>query len=259
MAAQGQGLLEGRIAWVTGGGGGIGSAIAARLLRSGARVALLDRDAPALERAAAALIEQTGCGAERIATEALDVSDAGAVDAAAGRLLGRWGRIDLLVNNAGINTPRRHFRDSVPEEFQRIIAVNLTGAWHCVRAVLPAMRAAGGGLIVSIASIAGKMAFPLGGPAYNASKHALVGFSHSIQEEEWRHGIRACAICPGEVNTPILKNRPVPVPEEERRRFIQPEDLAELVATLATLPPRVSVTEIVVLPTHRRRLEVGKG
>ena len=243
-----------QVVWVTGAGSGIGRAVAERFLRAGARVALMARRRDALEAA----VRASGAPPERAAVEPLDVSERAAVDQASERLLKRWGRVDVLVNNAGTNVRDRALVKLSDADWDRVIAVNLTGAYHLVRAVLPPMRAAGGGLIVNVASIAGKWVNAFSGAAYAASKHGMVGLSHTINEEEWRNNIRACAICPGEVATELLDKRKLRPPEADVARMIQPEDLAELVATVAALPARATVTEMIVLPTYRRKMQPGE-
>ena len=118
-----------------------------------------------------------------------------------------FGAIDILVNNAGTNSNPRALAEVDPQDWDRTIAVNLTGAFNFVGAVLPAMRAKKDGIIINISSIAGVRAGKLGGAAYSASKHGMVALNHVINEEEVDYGIRACAICPGEVETPILELR----------------------------------------------------
>ncbi len=128
-----------------------------------------------------------------------------------------------------------------------------------IHAVLPPMREQGGGLIVNVSSMAGKRVSGLSGAAYSASKHGLNALSDSINSEEWRHGIRATSLCPGEVNTEILEKRPVPVPQEERERMISPDDLAAAVRFVATLHPRTTIPEMLLLPTHKREHKPGES
>jgi NADP-dependent 3-hydroxy acid dehydrogenase YdfG len=166
--------------------------------------------------------------------------------------------VDVLVNNAGVNIQERRLTVLKPENWDLVVGVNLTGAYNMVQAVLPAMRKQGGGLIVNVSSMAGKRASGLSGTAYTAAKHGMNGMNESINAEEWRHGIRATVICPGEVNTEILDRRPVPVPPEERERLIDPADLAEAIRFVAALPPRTTVTEMLVMPTHKREFKAGE-
>jgi NADP-dependent 3-hydroxy acid dehydrogenase YdfG len=164
----------------------------------------------------------------------------------------RFGRIDILVNNAGINIGGRHWKDAALDDWDRLIKININGVYYGVAAVLPIMRRQGDGLIINTASWAGKHNSYIAGVAYGASKHAVVAMNATINIEEGRNGIRACAISPAEVATPILDRRPVPVGPEERAKMLQPEDLAETVLYVARLPARACVNEILISPTHNR-------
>jgi NADP-dependent 3-hydroxy acid dehydrogenase YdfG len=194
-------------------------------------------------------------GGQQAQAVSLDVAERAAVLRAAEALLGQWGRVDILVNNAGLNIPRRRLDELKGEDWDRVILANLTGAYNMIAAVLPPMRAQGDGLIVNVSSIAGKRASGLSGAAYTASKHGMNGLNDSINIEEWSHGIRATAICPGEVSTEILEKRPIPVDPEDRARMIAPEDLVEAIRFVSALPPRTTVTEMLVMPTHKRALK----
>ena len=133
-----------------------------------------------------------------------------------------------------------------------LIEGNLTQAFYCALAVLPLMRAQKAGLVIHIASIAGRLVGLLSGPAYTAAKHGLVAASHALNIQENVNGIRSTVILPGEVATPILDHRPVPVSEEEKARMLRPEDLAELVRYVACTDPRVTLPEIWITPTWNR-------
>ena len=236
-------LLEGRVAVVTGAGSGIGEGIARAFANEGACVALVGRGGEKLQQAASNLPP------ERILCYPCDVSEREAVEAMGVEVAGRFGPVDLLVNNAGVNSVRRSVSDVDPSDWDYMIAVNLTGAFNCVRAVLPGMRKLKNGLIINLSSIAGKRASQLAGVAYSASKHGMVALTHSINEDEAAYGIRSTVLCPGEVNTPILEQRPVPVPQEARDLMLTPEDLAQAAIFVATLPPRACVPEMIIKPT----------
>src|SRR5262249_26217025 len=160
----------------------------------------------------------------------------------------RLGRIDILVNNAGLNIKQRAFRELTPETWQLLVGANLDGAFYCMHAVLPQMLERRDGLIINVSSIAGKRAGPLGGAAYAAAKFGMSALGICLAAEEKDSGIRVCNVYPGEVDTPILENRPMPVSEEQRQRILQPEDVAAAVLFVATLPARVSVPELVIKP-----------
>ena len=239
--------LENRVAWITGGGSGIGLAAGLELARAGAHVVLSGRSVETLKKA------QQEVKAE---TLVLDVADKKQVAAAAQKILKQHGRIDILVNSAGINLPQRNFRNVSVEGWDEIIAINLSGTFYPCHAVLPAMRQKKRGLIINIASWFGRYPNELGGPGYNATKRAVIALTETINIEEAANGIRATSILPGEVATPILEKRPVPPPPEERARMLQSEDLGRTLAFLASLPPRACVNELIISPTWNR-LYVG--
>jgi NADP-dependent 3-hydroxy acid dehydrogenase YdfG len=241
-------LLKEKITWITGAGSGIGEAGALELAQAGALVVLSGRRREALE-AVAAKIRATGGIAE---VEPLDVGDAAAAKALGERLLERHRRVDILVNSAGINLPKRFWRDASVADITEVIHINLNGVVHCTQAVLPSMRARKDGLVINISSWAGRYISHIVGPAYNASKHAVVALTHSLNMEECANGIRACVICPGEVATPILDKRPIPPSPEERARMLQQEDLGRTIRFVAEMPAHVCVNEILISPTWNR-------
>jgi NADP-dependent 3-hydroxy acid dehydrogenase YdfG len=233
--------LDGKVAWVTGAGSGIGEAAAVALAGAGAAVVLTGRRREPLEAVAAAI-----GGAARVAPA--DVADAAAV----GEVAAGLERCDILVNSAGLNTPRRAWADMDPAGADLVLGVNLNGLFYTSMAVLPIMRRQGGGVLVHISSWAGRYVSKLTGAAYSASKHGVVAMSESINREEFANGIRSCCICPGEVATPILEKRPVPVTAQERGRMLQAGDLAAAVLYAASQPPHVCINEILLSPTHNR-------
>ena len=248
------GPLDRKIAWVTGGGSGIGQASAVELARGGATVVVSGRRADALSETAA-LIEQAGGKGE---TAAADTSDRQAVERAAAAILDRHGRIDVLVNCAGTNVPRRFFKDLAAADWDRVVATNLNGALYCTLAVLPSMRKRRDGLVIHIASWFARYQSYLGGAAYNASKQALIALVHQINIEEGMHGIRGCAIHPGETVTPLQKARPKPPSPEDQAKMLKMEDVGRVVRFVAESPAHVCVNEIVVTPTWNR-LILGGG
>ncbi len=237
--------LKGKTVLVTGGGSGIGLAVARCLADRGAAVAIVGRTPEKLRAAASANPDRP------LHPFPCDVADRAAVEQVVDAVTRQLGRIAILVHAAGVNVVRRSMAELAPDDWDRILAVNATGAYNCIRAVLPGMRDAKDGLIVNISSIAGKRALELAGTAYCASKFALTSLSHAVGLEERKNGIRVTNICPGEVNTPILEQRPVPVPEERRLAMLQGEDIAQIVATIAELPPRAHVWEVVVTPLYQ--------
>jgi NAD(P)-dependent dehydrogenase (short-subunit alcohol dehydrogenase family) len=229
------------IAVITGAGSGVGRAVALRFAAEGWRVALVGRRAETLaETAALAGPEADG----RVALFPCDVSVPEEVAAMGAAVLERVGRVDVLVNAAGINVPRRSFTALSLDDWHAVLATNLHGAYYCVRAFLPGMRERRTGTIININSDVGKVARDIAGPAYVSSKFGLSGLTQQINAEERVNGVRACSICPRDVNTPLLDKRPKPPTPEARARMLQPEDLAACVWLVATLPPRVVVDEI---------------
>jgi NADP-dependent 3-hydroxy acid dehydrogenase YdfG len=236
--------LSGKRVLVTGGGSGIGLAAARLFLEAEAKVAITGRDEAKLRRAAGEL-----GGGERLMYRTCDVSDPDQVQALVARLTEQWGGIDVLVNNAGANIKERTMRQLTPEKWQRLIRSNLDGAFYCIHAVLPQMLERKDGLIVNISSIAALRPGPLSGAAYAAGKAGMSALGICLAAEEKDSGVRVSNICPGEVDTPILKERPTPLSAEHRAKILQPEDVAAAVLFVASLPPHVSVPELVIKPT----------
>ncbi|HYW81489.1 MAG TPA: SDR family NAD(P)-dependent oxidoreductase, partial [Thermoguttaceae bacterium] len=151
----------------------------------------------------------------------------------------------------GINIPNRQIDQLTPADWDRMIGINATGAFNCIFCALPQMRKRGGGLIVNISSIAGKRAMMLGGVGYCASKFGVSALGTTVGLEERANGIHVTNVYPGEVDTPILDDRPTPVPPEKRAQMLKPEDIAECVVTIAKLPPRALVPELVITPLYQ--------
>ena len=242
------GALTGKVAWITGAGTGIGLSAAQSLAAAGATVVLSGRRGAVLEEEAGRI--RTGGGLAE--AEALDVADAAAVRRVADAVLARHGRIDVLVNSAGLNTTQRRWNDQTPAGWREVVGINLDGSFYTTQAVLPAMRARRDGLVVNVSSWAGVFHPKLTGAAYNASKHAVTAMTETINMEEGVNGIRACAVCPGEVATPILDRRPVPPSAEDRARMLQAEDLGRVIRFLAELPAHVCINQLIVSPTWNR-------
>jgi NADP-dependent 3-hydroxy acid dehydrogenase YdfG len=216
--------------------------------REGAAVALIGRRRDKLEEVAAEIKSQGGTAA----VEALDVADRAKVKEASGRLLARFSRVNILVNNAGLNVLSRRLDEITADDWDYILAVNLTGAFNMVQAVMPAMQAQGDGLIINVASTAAKRVSGVAGIAYSASKFGMLGMSLSLTQEAWKFGIRACCLCPDDVNTPIMSRRKIKYPPEVLAQFIQPEDLAETMRFVALMPKRTSIPEMLIYPTNIR-------
>lgn len=240
--------FAGKVVWMTGAGTGIGKAGALMFAQEGAAVALIGRRRDKLDEVAAEIQAIGG----KAAVEALDVADRKKVGEAGERLLKRLGRVDILVNNAGLNVVNRRLDEITAEDWDHILAVNLTGAFNMVQAAMPTMRDQKDGLIINIASTAAKRVSGVAGIAYSASKFGMLGMSLSLTQEAWKFGIRACCLCPDDVNTPIMARRKVKYPPEVLEQFIQPEDLAETMRFVALMPRRTSIPEMLIYPTNVR-------
>ena len=225
--------LDGRFAIVTGGAQGIGRAIVERFLASGAAVAIWDREA-APSRAAAT--ELAGRG--RVVAIGADVTDYRAIERARDETLAAFGRIDILVNNAGIGGPTAATWEYPLEAWRQVMAVNLDGAFHCCRAVVPHMIAGNYGRIVNIASVAGKEGNPRA-PAYSASKAALISLTKSLGKELAGYDIAVNCITPSAAKTDLLKQfKPdfvqAMLAKVPRGRFVLVEEIAALAAFCAS-------------------------
>ena len=236
--------LTNRPAVITGGGSGIGAAVARALADAGCRVAITGRRQERLD-------DVTGNynGSVPIIARPSDVADRQGVVEFFNWAREELGQIDILVNSAGINTPVRAVATLDPADWDKLIAVNLTGAYNCIHEVLPEMRERQDGVIINISSVAGLRAGTVGGVAYNASKFGMSALGITVAEEHREMGIRVTNVYPGEVETPILDNRPVPVSAEHRARILQPEDCADAVMMVVRLPARANVPELVIIPT----------
>jgi 3-oxoacyl-[acyl-carrier protein] reductase len=227
-------LVEGQIAWVTGGTSGIGLAIARLLVERGLKVAVTGRDQAKLETTKRKL---------GVLTLQCDMSQEPQVKAAHAEIGSKLGAVDLLVNNAGIS-PFTTFSDTTVEEFDRVIDINLTGYFLAAREVLPSMYERKQGAVVQLLSIASIKAFA-GGAAYIASKFGALGLTNSLREEARKHNVKVIAVLPGATETPLWG-------AEERQKFhermMQPEDIALTVVQLLEQPERMLTEEVVIRP-----------
>jgi NADP-dependent 3-hydroxy acid dehydrogenase YdfG len=223
--------LNGKIAWVTGAGSGIGEAAALALAKAGATVVLTGRRPEALAKVAADIAAAGG----KAHAEPGDLMRADTAARIVDVIKAKFGRLDILVNNAGVNIGERSWRDLKPEGVDQLIHGNLSSAFYCVTAVLPLMRAQQDGLLI-----------------HTATKHGVVAMSHSLNMEECVNGIRSTVVCPGEVATPILDKRPVPVSAEDRAKMVQSSDVGDLILYIAQLPPHVCLNEVLITPTWNR-------
>ena len=236
--------LEGKVALVVGGGSGIGKAIALALAADGAKVAIAGRRFDVLEQVAEESEAEIHC-------HSVDVADRASVNGLFDFVGKTLGPVDILVNAAGINIKTRSMAEMTPDQWDQVMQINATGGYNLMYAALPAMREKKDGLIINISSISGKRAYALGGIAYCASKFAMTALGTAAVNEVAVDGVRITNIYPGEVDTPILAQRPNPVTEEHRARMLQPEDFSEVVLAICHLPARAHVAELIIKPTKQ--------
>lgn len=236
--------LAGKNILITGGGSGIGAACAVAVAELGAKVGISGRREERLKEAAGRF-----SGEPAIQYCVADVGDRDSVAKLFAWAAEHLGQIDILINSAGVNTAKRTFAELSPEDWDKLLRINATGAYNTMHEVIPQMRERKDGLVVNIASIAALRSSMLGGVAYNASKYAMRALGLSVNNEFFEEGIRVTTIHPGEVDTPILEDRPSPVTDEHRARILKAEDVAAAVAMVCQLPPRANVTELTIKPT----------
>lgn len=229
-------------ALVTGATEGIGRAIAFTLGRAGFQVGVCART-PARVEALLADLAADGISAAGLSC---DVGDPAQVERLVAHVADRLAPVEVLVNNAGAGVIKP-FGDITLEDWDRVFATNLRGLYLVTRAVLPAMRARKTGDVINVSSLAGKRGF-IGGTAYAASKHAVMGFSESLMLELRKEGIRVTALCPGSVDTKMIHAQTVF--ERDPERILKPEDVAETVLALVRLPRRANISELEIRPAN---------
>ncbi len=247
--------LNGMVAWVTGAGTGIGAGAAIALAREGVHVILTGRRLEPLEVVAASIRESDG----NVEVAQGDAMDRSGMKKIAADIVKAHGKLDLLFNNHGVNVTDRNWGGGNLDGWDEVIDVNVKGAYNCAHAALEVMRPKGEGTIITTSSKAGVGYSPRAGVAYGASKHAVMALNQLMNIEEGNNGIRACVLSPGEVDTPILDYRPIPVPKEERERLIQSDDMGEIVVFIMKMPARVTLNEVIISPTYTRKLQPGEG
>jgi len=237
--------LENQVVLVVGASSGIGRETAVLFAREGAKVMASGRRQKRLQELQETLAK------EEIAIEIhpADATKPAEMEALAQHASERFGKIDILVYTSGANTPDRALTRLTADIWDAMMSVNLNGAYYITRAVLPAMRERGSGQLIYVSSISGHTP-DVSGAAYQASKRGLIGLAHAVRVEEKERGIRTCVVCPGLVDTEILKFRPIQPPAELLAKALQPVDVAEAVLSVAKLPPRAAITELTIVPTY---------
>lgn len=233
-----------KTAVITGGGSGVGRAIALKLATQEWRLFIIGRRPEPLKET----IALARTHASRITHHVCDIGDATAVAAMGKRIIAELGEVEVLVNAAGTNAPRRSLEVLSLEDYHAMIATNLHGAYYCVQAFLSQMRRRKSGTIINVISDAGKQASPKAGPGYVMSKFGLAGLTQSINAEERAHGIRACGIFPGDIDTPLLEKRPQAPDADTRAKMMRAEDVADCAMFCINLPSHVIVEEMLVRP-----------
>jgi NAD(P)-dependent dehydrogenase (short-subunit alcohol dehydrogenase family) len=233
--------LAKQVAVITGAGRGIGAAIANKLAGLGATTILLGRSRPRLQ-STAETISAKGGKAEILEC---DVTNLPSVEAAAGHVDSTFGRLDVLINNAGIGGFSNPLHQLPPDSWDKILNTNLRGVYYAIRSFAPIMIRVRAGHIINISSLAGKNALP-NGAAYAASKWGLNGLTYSVAEELRAYNIRASVVCPGSVHTELS-----PHTGKDFTKMLRPEDVAHVVAMLVTQAPQSFVSEVLLRPTQK--------
>ena len=240
--------LKNKVCLITGGGSGIGRATANKMAKEGARIIVVGRTQTKIDETVSS-IKKDGGYASGYAT---DVSDQALVDDLVSSVIQEHSKIDLLLNNAGHSSKHRRLTTTTATEIQSVIDSNLIGTIYCSQAVVPHMISAEEGTIINVASIAGLNPSNLGGMIYSAVKAAVINFTGFLNDDLKNTGIRASVVIPGEVDTPILDNRPIPPDENARAKMVTAEDTAEAISMIARLPLRTNIPELQIRPTFIR-------
>jgi NADP-dependent 3-hydroxy acid dehydrogenase YdfG len=238
--------LAGKTILITGASSGFGRGIALACAAEGADLALVGRSEDRLN-AVAALAQEQG---SHVVVCMADIADETQVLAAVEKAKTALGRIDVLVNDAGMNVTQRSIKDTSSEQWRQLLDVNLTAAFLFTKAILPDMIVRQEGTIINVASRAALHPHLAGGVGYSTSKQGMDALTQVTNEEANPHGVRACLLCPGVGNTPLLDRRPTPPPQEARVKMLQPEDVAAVAVLVAAMPPRVNIELVSMLPTR---------
>ena len=244
--------LENKIVWITGAGSGIGQNAAIKLSELGMKVILSGRNTKNLKDTS------LKCRHNNI-IKTLDVSDKQSVKEIVNEIKKEVKFIDVLVNCAGINIESRDWDNVNEDEWDNVIQTNLNGLFYCCKSVIPIMKQKMDGLIINVSSWSGNHVSLLSGVSYTSSKHALNAMNETINMKYCNYGIRACALCPGEVSTAILDKRPKKLTIEQKNKMLQPDDLGETISFLCQMPKHVCINELTISPTWHRRYIADLG
>lgn len=240
--------LKGQVCIITGGGSGIGRDAALKMAHEGATVVIVGRTESKLEK----VKSEDNSASGTIVSYVLDVADYEAVQEMVADVVEKYGRIDVLVNNAGHSSHNRRITNATPDEVRSVVDSNLIGTFFCSQAVVPTMLEAKSGTIINISSLAAITPGPLAGYAYGAAKAGIINFTEFLNNDLMNTGIRASVIIPGEVATPILDNRPSPPNTEARTKMVDVAETSAAILLIATLPPRTNIPELTIRPTEHR-------
>jgi NADP-dependent 3-hydroxy acid dehydrogenase YdfG len=225
----------------------MGRAVALRAAAAGYAVAVSGRRADVLD----AIVDEIREAGGTASAVPLDVTDTDAVPRARDAVNAALGPITDLVLSAGLNTPTRYWRDQTMTDFAAIVQTNLVGAAAVVDAVLPDLRRVGGGAIVFVSSYSGWRFSPDAGVAYSASKTAVSSLAETLNAQENINGVRACNLCPGDVDSDFLSLRPSVPGDDARRSMLSPDDVAAAVQFVLDGPPHVCINELVISPVKK--------
>jgi NADP-dependent 3-hydroxy acid dehydrogenase YdfG len=242
--------LQDQVCIISGAGSGIGRATALRMAQDGANLALIGRTENKLRSVQAEIVTRGG----KATIHALDIANVEATQAMVEKVLAAFGKIDVLVNNAGDISFHRRLLETTLEDIHLAFNSNVTGTIVLTQAVVPQMLEAHSGTIINISSIVGAMPSQTSGVSYSAAKAAVINFTHYLNREFANTGIRACVVLPGEVDTPFLNKRPNPPASDVRAMMVAAEDVAEAISLMARLPQRAMIQELVIRPTLRPRV-----
>lgn len=242
------GSLHGQVAIITGAGTGIGREAAKMFAAEGARVVVVGRRPQPLET----VVEEIKAAGGEAVAKPTDLEDGDAAAAVASFAIETFGKVDILVNNAGHASKVRSIRWVDPAEWESVFKINIDAVYRLTQACLPDMLSRNQGTVITTSSLASLNPGIVGGAPYSAAKAASHNLMRGLNSELRSMGIRATAIIPGEVDTPILEGRPAVPSDEARATMMQPEDVARAILLCATLPHRTLVEEIVMMPTHPR-------